>query len=61
VIESWIAFMQAITVSEWVVVFLTTKPIFIVCTVIAFIWSRRGRTNHRALPAPDQPALLEAE
>jgi hypothetical protein len=59
--EALIAFLQAISVSDWVVIFLTTKPIFIVFAVVAFVWSRRGRTAHVALPGPDSRPLLESD
>ncbi len=60
-LEAWSAFIQAISISDWIVIFLTTKPIFIFVTLFALIWTRRGRAERDALPGPEATPLLDAD
>lgn len=61
-IDWWIALIEALSIADWVVVFLATKPVFIVVTLATLFWSRRGRDDLKALPGPDASAgLLESE
>lgn len=61
-LELWIAFVEALTVTEWVFFFLVTKPAFIFSAVAGVWWTRRGNDDVKALPSEDSPSgLLEAD
>lgn len=58
----WIAFIEGLSITQWVMIFLVSKPAFIFTAIFSVWWTRRGREAPDALPGGDSPVgLLESD